>query len=425
MAQSLVTTEAAGRAPQRKPGRVACPFCALLCGDLEAGERGPVVPAGAKCSKARDGFSRIVPSDAGPHIKGRSSSMAEALDAAAGLLTSAKAPLFGGLAADVDGVRALLEVADRTGGVVDHAFSAAALHNVNVMQTRGWVMTTLSEVRNRADLIVVIGDIGDAYPRFYERAVVPSAGMFGALNRHVALVGNGRDASLVKAAQVFPCEPSNYGAFLATLRAALDGRPPPSVAGIDAASVIALADRIRDASYAVFVWSPAKLAAADGDLVVLSLCDLVRSLNATQRAAGLSLGGNEGGATAAAVSAWTTGYPLRVSLATGKPVYDPVRNDIARMIAGGHGDALVWTAAIGDNLAPPETMMPTIVIGTPGLKLPRLPDVLIPAGTAGIDHDGDLVRTDGVVTVHLRRTRESSLLSVASIARGLLDRLAL
>jgi len=358
--------------------------------------------------------------------------LSEAIDAAAAIIKAATLPLYGGLGTDVDGMRGLLDLADATGGVVDHAMSAGAFRNISVLQSRGWVMTTLSEVRNRADLVVVVGDgIGASYPRFYERIAGAAASMFGALKRKVVLIGDGGDAALVRApvtVETIAAQPQALGAAVAALRGALRGSPvPPGLAnaGIDTAALTALADRIKAAAYPVVVWSPALLPPADGDLIVLSICDLVRDLNATQRASGLSLAGSEGGATAMAVTAWQTGYPMRVSLATGIPVYDPVRFDIAAMLARAEGDALIWTAAIGAGLSPPATTIPTVVIGTPGLTLSRTPEVYIPVGTPGLDHDGDLVRTDSVVTLHLRSTRQSSMPSVATVARALADRLAL
>ncbi len=448
---SPATAERRQTAAGKRAARATCPFCALLCDDLVPGTGAnanalPVLPAGAVCAKASDGFARAAAARSGaasasPQVGGRDVALAEALDAAAAIITAARLPLYGGLATDVDGMRGLLELADRSGGVVDHALSAGAMRNVAVIQSRGWVMTTLTEVRNRADLVVVIGDgIGASYPRFYERIVGPSVTMFGELSRTVVLVGNGADRDNIIApnrCEAMTVAPQSLGVAVAALRAAIRGTPMPprldavglgavgpDAVGMSAAAIAKLAGQITAATYPVFVWSPGLLPDADGDLIVMSICDLVRDLNATQRAAGLSLSGSEGGATAMAVTAWQTGYPMRVSLATGIPVYDPLRFDIAAMLAGGDGDALVWSAAIGAGLTPPSTKIPTIVLGTPGLALNRTPDVFIPVGTPGIDHDGDLVRSDSAVAIHLRRARASTLPPVARIARDLSGRLA-
>ena len=78
--------------------------------------------------------------------------------------------MFGGLATDVEGMRAVMALADRTGGVVDHALSDAQFRNFKVLQSSGWITTTLTETRNRADLIVIVGtDAQKLHPRFFER----------------------------------------------------------------------------------------------------------------------------------------------------------------------------------------------------------------------------------------------------------------
>ena len=83
-------------------------------------------------------------------------------------------PLFGGLATDVDGMRAVMALADRAGGMVDHALSEAQYRNFKVAANNGWVMSTLTEIRNRADLIIFVGgDVQRFNPRFYERIVSP------------------------------------------------------------------------------------------------------------------------------------------------------------------------------------------------------------------------------------------------------------
>ena len=65
--------------------------------------------------------------------------------------------------------------------------------------------------------------------------------------------------------------------------------------------------------------------------------------------------------------------------------YDPYRNAIIRMVIEGEGDLLMWIASISPDLAPPSTDMPTVVLGTPGLRLPQEPAVFIPVGTPGVD----------------------------------------
>ena len=58
------------------------------------------------------------------------------------------------------------------------------------------------------------------------------------------------------------------------------------------------------------------------------------------------------------------------------------------------------------------------------MKFEREPDVFFPVGTPGIHHDGHFIRADKVVVMHLKKVVESSLLSVAEIANGLVQALS-
>jgi formylmethanofuran dehydrogenase subunit B len=163
------------------------------------------------------------------------------------------------------------------------------------------------------------------------------------------------------------------------------------------------------------VWAPPSLNFPHADLAVHLISDIVRELNLTTRFAGLSLGGNEGAPSAASVSTWQTGYPLRVSFANGKPEYDSYRYSIGRMVAENDGDLLVWLASFTTDLGPPATRMPTIVLGTPGLRMSQPPGVFIPVGTPGIDHAGTMIRCDNVVSLPMKDLGRSQLPRAADV----------
>jgi formylmethanofuran dehydrogenase subunit B len=85
------------------------------------------------------------------------------------------------------------------------------------------------------------------------------------------------------------------------------------------------------------------------------------------------------------------------------------------MLAAKESDLLLWLATYTADLSPPDTDVPMIVLGTPSLKLTRTPKVYIPVGTPGIDHTGLIVRVDNVVSLPLRKLRQSNLPSAADV----------
>jgi formylmethanofuran dehydrogenase subunit B len=412
------------RAPSELYKDVICPFCGMLCDDLKVARDGDALKVKENgCTRAVAGFERRLPLT-GPAVRGKQVSLDEAVQAAVGLLKKAALPLFGGLATDVDGMRAAMTLAERAGGIVDHALSDAQQTSVKVLETGGWITSTLTETRNRADLIIIAAtDVHNLHPRFFERIVGPAHVMFDTTpKRTIVFIGKGLDASAATGPRIgevvtMPCELADVAIAISLLRARLHGFevPPPGIAGVSLADIDALAERCRKASYGVVVFAPASFPPGDAELVTNQIADLVKDLNKTTRFAGLPLGGNEALPTSGSVAIWQSGYPLRISFANGAPDYDPYRFSVARMLADGEGDLLVWIAAISPNLAPPKTKVPMVVLATPDTKLAQTAAVFIPIGTPGVDHAGQLIRVDNVVSLPLKDLSRAELPSAGAV----------
>jgi len=404
---------------------VACPFCGILCDDLEIGPSGDglkVLKNG--CVKSVAGFERPL-SEPKPQIDGKDVSLDEAIAAAARLIKESKLPILGGLGTDVDGVRAAIAVAEKGGGIVDHALSEGQYRNFRVLQSTGWVLTTLTEARNRADLFIVAGsDVHKLHPRFFERVVCNEASMFSdnPPKRTVVFLGDGLDESAVKGKRIgevltIPAKADRIAEILDAMRAMNKGGAisGDNIGGVPRAAVEDLFARCKAASYGVIVWAPPSLTFPNADLTVQAISEFVKEINLTSRFAGLSLGGNDGATSAGAVSSWQSGYPLRISFASGAPDYDPERYSAKRLLEEKEGDLLLWLSSFSPDIPEPETDVPTIFIAAPGIKPRRTPKVYIPVGTPGVDHGGTMIRVDNVVSLPLRKLRQSSLPSAAHV----------
>lgn len=420
MSASQAGAPAAPASAAETYSHVTCPFCGLRCDDLEIARAGQALTVTRNgCDKAKAGFERPLTA-AQPRVAGRAVPLGEAIAAAAALINAAKLPAYGGLATDVDGMRAIMSIADKSRGVVDHAFSEAQGRNIKVLQTSGYFMTTLTEARNRADLFIIASDVHRFHPRFFERIVCNEKSMFAddPPKRTVVFVGEGYDTSAAVGTRIgdvvtINCAMNRIGEFVSALRMLKKGAPLPAdvIAGVAKAQIEDLLARCHNAEYGVVVWVPPGLDFPNADLTVHQICEFVKDLNVTQRFAGLSLGGNEGASTAASVCAWQSGYPLRVSFETGAPHYDPELYAIPKLIASNQTDCLVWLSSFTADLSPPATDIPTVVLGSHDLKLAKEPDVFIPVGTPGIDHRGQLVRCDSVVSLPLRDLGRSANLA--------------
>ncbi|MBN2445528.1 MAG: hypothetical protein JXO22_02300, partial [Phycisphaerae bacterium] len=433
---------------------VTCPFCGLLCDDLTVTRTGSTLKVSNGCPRAVGGFQRPLPA-ASPMVREKTVSQEEAVAAAAALIRDAKLPLYGGMATDVSGCRAILSIADRSCGVLDHALSEGQYRNFKVVQTSGWIMSTLTETRNRADLILIVGtDVHKLHGRFFDRVVTTPYTMFEpvAAKRTVVFIGEGLDTSAATGPRIdevitlpvakdripevlsaisarvrgftvvpqesAPAQPTKKGGLLsAILPSAMRpaASPVAEIAGVRFSDIERVVEKCKNAKYGVVVWAPPALTMPEADLTLHVVTEMVRELNLHTRFAGLSLGGNEGAPTAASSCTWQTGYPLRVSFANGKPVYDSYRYSLNRMLADGEGDLLVWVATIGTDIGLPQTRLPTVVLGTPGVRLAQPPTVFIPVGTPGIDHTGQMVRCDNVVSLPLKNLHRSSLPRAADV----------
>jgi formylmethanofuran dehydrogenase subunit B len=408
---------------ERQQRDVGCPFCGLLCDDLTLAEEGGrlrVMAAG--CWRSREGFERA-DGAASATVDGRSAELPGAIARAADILAASRAPVFS-VAADIAGTRAVLRLADRLGGVVDHPGSEALFRNLRVVQDAGAFTTTLSEVRNRADLLLIVGpDPSSAFPRFFERCIEVPKTLFSQtpLTRQLFRLGPNAAAQKMPATHAavaeLPCAMERLPEAVAALSSLLRGRKIAAldIPGLDSARLAALAESLKAARYATLVWAPALFDLPGSELIVQALLELVRELNRTTRAALLPLAGNGNLIGVNQACTWQTGFPIRTAFGRGVPEHDPYRFSARRMVEQGEADALICISAFGEEPLPAPGNVPTIVLAPPSARPARAVAAYIPVGTPGVDHAGQVFRTDGVVALRLSALRAPSLPDVQSV----------
>jgi formylmethanofuran dehydrogenase subunit B len=382
-----------------------CPFCPLLCDDrsasapgcalAEAGLQACRLPVGAACPP--------------PRIDGQPATLEAALAAAAQRLARSRQPLIGGWGTDVAGARALTTLAEATGAFCDTAVGEALSQTLRVQQDRGGYTTTLAEVREHADLIVVLG-----------------SGMLSRVPRLLQRVLDGRTTP----PQIVHLDASgDLPDTLVRLHLLVAGKTPAAAEALAYPALATLAAQLKAAGYAVLVWEPAQLG-AHAALCIERLMQLIQRLNQTTRAAGLPIGGADGAMTAQYVHAWRTGLPLRSRHGPRGLEHDSLRFGAARLLADGAVDLLLWVASFPGQVAggvPAAARLPRIVLGLPALAA-QLGDerhtVFIPVATPGVHTDGHLFRADGIVLMPLHALRDDGLPSVAAVVEALTRSLA-
>lgn len=410
---------------------IACPFCGLVCDDLAVEVNDAKIRVASNgCQRSADAFASLDLQPAvRPQVNGVITTLNKAVLAAAQILRNSHQPVFGGLATDISGMRALMQLGDACGAVFDHMNSLHKMRNLLVLQDSGFVNTTFAEVKNHADLVIFFGtDATSRFPRFFERLVWSGASLTGLepAAREIVFLGevkntrpgispDARKPTLIK------CANRDLGEVAAALHALLAGKTLQAerVGGIRIDVLNTLLAKIRAAKYSVFCWAAADLDFPHAELTVQSLAELIKSINAETRCAGLPLGGTDADITANAVHTWQSGFPVRSSFASGKPVFDPQHFSTGRMIESGEADALLWVSSLDAQRVPPVSAVPTIVLGHIGMKLAQKTDVFIPVGTPGADHAGHFYRSDKIVALPLRKLRETLLPGVEQVVAAI------
>lgn len=358
------------------------------------------------------------------YLNGNEVEESQALASAAELLDRANLPLIAGLMTDVAGAEAALTLAEEIGGVIDHAGGGGLARANRLMREAGSNPVSLGELRNRSDLVIVLGKGPlEADPNLLEK-IFPGEQKLprpGAEPRRLITLG---------------CKPKTLPDTVETT--AIDIRKvdlPTAIAMLGAAvrhhpfgdpnktlpkALSEAAERFHEAAFSVFVYSPAEL----DEPVLHTVLDMVRSLCDKTRAGTYTVPVHGNGDGVNLCSVWTCGLPVRTSFAHGDPEHDAWRYAAHRMIEDGEADALVWIDAFGEGKAKAPEGVPTLVLAAPGCVKPDAADIVIEVAKPGADHDAALYlpQISGLGMVTPERGR-SDLPSVAKVLAELSERL--
>jgi formylmethanofuran dehydrogenase subunit B len=318
------------------------------------------------------------------YVNGKEVDEAAALARAAEILGQASLPVIAGLATDIAGAQAAIALAERTGGVIDHIAGEAMSRASRLMREAGSTVMSLGEVRNRSDLVVVLGEgplkanpdlINTIFP---DKEGLPRPGDHP---REVVFLGC-KAVPVAKPAKASEIALGNHDlpVAISMLAAAIREKPFGDASAGLGKEVAELGKRLREAASAIFIYSPLDLDEPVLHVVLdatRTLCDKTRAGTYTVPAIGNGDGVN-------LCSVWSCGLPVRTSFAHGAPVHDAWRFSAERLIESGEADALIWVDAMGEGGQPPRGV-PTVLLAKAGD--PKSADVVIEVGEPGEDHD--------------------------------------
>ena len=335
---------------------VTCPHCGLLCDDLSVDvDELSLQLLNVDHSHCQQAYAAASFSDNNiptPLINGETCTIEQAINKAAEILKASSQTLVNGLIADIQTCREAMALTEKVRGVIDHANGNGLRSGTAVMQRIGEVKTTLAEVRNRADCVVIIGaGVLKRFPRLVDRVLTPekTLGNENSSKKKVFILDiNADDGS----SDIPGLNPTYLHLNMPLLESVVYKlqevitKPRDCFTEIDEATqqLMDLHHTISNSDYTTFVWAGAEFNSDTAQHTIQALTETIKQIMPKQRCVGLPLGGSKGEITANQVATWQTGVALPVAFMTGIPTHDPVRYDGMRMLKNQEADCLLWIA---------------------------------------------------------------------------------
>lgn len=285
--------------PNSNKKTIVCNGCSCLCDDIGFDGKAEFENA---CAKGRSHLQQLSNRTGSPCFEyaDQSIDLKTAVDVAAEILTSAKAPLVAGI--EHLGTRAqqqAVNIGRLVGASIDTTLSNTGRSSLFSLQREGAVTATLGELANRAELVVFwYCDPSDSHPRFVER--------FCSRENQKTIYIAGDPVQASAAAQV--CE-----MLLLGLPVSVDVK---QATGAKLTSWQKLVDSLKACDYAAIVFDPQQFESCF-DTSIDTLMSFAKRMNAHTRLVVNSLGLPSNSISAENVLAWSTGFAAAVNTGRG------------------------------------------------------------------------------------------------------------
>ena len=396
---------------------ITCPFCSLHCDDIQVEvdkNKFKIVSENIKdCTSKIEYFNIKNTSNLTAIIQNKKINFNKAIDSAKRMINKSNDITVVNHGTDVNGVRSLLNFAANYNCVVDHVNSKYLYRNLGIIQRKGYMATSLTETRNRSDVIILFGNnILKKSPRLIDKVIFPKHSLCTNLkSRKLLLVGD-FDAQSVKMVknkhhvEHFKINLNDTPEILTKVMS--DDKLPKKLEGIRKI--------IKKSRYLVASWTTSDFDKCDDpDNVISSISDFILSMNETSRAACMPIAGSLADATSSQTMSWITGFPSRVKFNGKSFFHDRNICNSQEIISNQNTDLAIHISTVNHNKVTLNDKIKNIFIGHINSTFNIKPDIFIPVGNPGIDHRGIMFRTDNVVSVLLDKIRENGLLSTQDV----------
>jgi len=409
------------------PKSLVCPFCPLHCDDIVVStnnEKFSLPNANnINCGKRIESFNINKRSLLVPRIKNIETTISSVLNKTKKEIIKNKEMLVLNHGTDMSGIRSMLNFASHHNAIIDHVNSKFLHQNISVVKRTGYMATSLMEVKNRADLILIFGnDILHKTPRLLDKIFLPLNSLWTKNSKkEIILIGEFSSSTVAKIKK--KCSVTNIKIKLNLI--------PEFLKTIDSCKmnkdfkisnnvIIKISKIIQKAKYTVATWSASDFVkTSNAEIIINSISKFIVEINNYRRAACLPISGNLGDATSSQVLTWTTGFPSRLKYLNGSFSHDKNSFNGLELIKNKNVDLVIHINSLSMNKLELDAKLTNIVIGHPNSKFSSIPDIFIPIGIPGIDYKGIMFRTDNVVSVNLKKIRDIKLPTLKYIFDGL------
>ena len=402
---------------------IVCPFCSLHCDDILSksdGKKYKILSEASKisevnttCIKKIESFNINAKSALTPIVKNKQTSLSYALKYTKQILKKQKDAIIINYGIDVSGIRSMLNFSSSYNCAIDHINSKFLYQNIGIVQRTGYMATSLTETKNRGDVIIVFGNnILNKTPRLIEKVLTPSNSLCtSAKNKKIIFIGEFPDKLLSGLGK-------NHNVSYIKIKIdsipdllnLLSGVDDIKISNISKTLTTKIKSIISKSKYLVATWAASDFVnSKNPDKIIQSISQFILDRNKTSRAACMPISGSLGDTTSAQTLTWLTGFPSRIKYKNGSFVHDRNIYNSEIITNKKNTDVVIHVSSLSPNKIKINKNLKNIVIGHPNSRFTFQPDVFIPVGIPGIDYRGIMFRTDNVVSIALKKIRAINL----------------